>query len=94
MKDVERFIIELRPVPPGRYCFDRDPWYRMRGLLKVALRRFGLWCTRVEVKSGAPACPATEKPLLSRASTPIRSGDGCSPHYTRGSTDARDELTA
>ena len=54
MKDVERFILEFRPEPSGRDQFDRDPHYRLRGLLKVALRRFGLRCVRVEEKP-APA---------------------------------------
>lgn len=75
MKDVERFIIELRPEPPGRDNFGRDPWYRLRGLLKVALRRFGLRCVRVDVKHGAPAGLATEK--LSPPS------DGCSGLHDR-----------
>ncbi len=82
MKDVERFTIEYR--------FDRDPSCRLRGLLKVALRRFGLRCVRVDVK------PAAMKPLSRRRAprSVACGGDGCSPNYTCGPTKARGELNA
>ena len=60
MKDSERFILEFRPEParPGQ----PDPMYRLRGLPKVALRRFGLRCVCVDVKPST----ATAKDVLSR----------------------------
>ena len=93
MKDVERFIIELRAEPPGRDCYDRDPWYQLRGLLKMALRRFGMRCTRVEVKLGAPAGLATEKALSSQRRGVRVSTTGHPSHYTSEPTNARGGLT-
>ncbi len=87
MKDVERFVITLQPKPPGQDDYGRDARYRLRGLLKAALRRFGLRCVHVEVKSAA------KKALPFPAGTPIRSGDGCSPIYTSEPTKARGNRT-
>jgi len=40
------FLLWLRPEPPVT-----DPIRALRGLLKAALRRFGLRCTHVEVSN-------------------------------------------
>lgn len=45
-----RFIVILRPVPHGVDHLGRDPHYRLRVLLKRALRYFGLRCEQVRVE--------------------------------------------
>ncbi len=40
----------LRPEPPGKDDYGRDPAYRMKGFLKVMLRRFGWRCLSVRPK--------------------------------------------
>ena len=47
-RDANDIVITLRPAPPGRDVFGRDAYYRLRGLLKVAGRRFGLRCISVK----------------------------------------------
>lgn len=98
MKPVERFIITLRPEPPGRDHLDRDATYRLRGMLKVALRRFGLRCVSVEIRtieSSGPgiALDPTKEALSFQASAPNHSGDGRSPLYTNDPTKARDKYS-
>ncbi|GEM_PF-2181562 len=44
MKPQTIFHLLLRPEPRGVDAFGRDPLYRLRGALKVLLRRFGLRC--------------------------------------------------
>ena len=65
MKRPQRFIIELRPEPPGRDEFGRDPWYRLRGLLKRLLRTHGFRCVKIETDPGqsAAAEPGTDNEL-------------------------------
>jgi len=41
-------VLTLRAVPAGLDALGRDPTYRLKGLLKVALRRFGLRCVRIQ----------------------------------------------
>ena len=48
--DEPEFKLTIRPLPtrPG----EPDPLYRLRGALKVLLRRFRLRCTRIDVVEG------------------------------------------
>lgn len=44
IKNAPRFVLTLRPVPAGKDRLGRDVVIRLRGALKVLLRRFGLRC--------------------------------------------------
>ena len=44
------FVLTLRPVPRGSDRFGRSPLYRMKGLLKTMLRRFGWRCVSLRPK--------------------------------------------
>ena len=57
MNEKLAFKLELRPVP-GKWF--GEPEYRLRGLLKLALRSFGLRATACTVVMPPPA---TEPPL-------------------------------
>ena len=46
----ERFILTLRPDPSGRDHLKRKPVIRLRALLKICLRQFGLRCVSVVVE--------------------------------------------
>ena len=92
MKDVERFILTLKPEPPGRDQLDRDPWYRIRGLLKLALRQFGLRCTCVEVKPAAPSGATAERTLSFPGRAPSApTATGARPIYPQGEEKATGE---
>jgi len=55
----DRFVVTLRPVPPGADRFGRTAAYRLRRALKVLFRRFGLRCVSVEeTLSAAPSASA------------------------------------
>lgn len=55
-----RFILILEPSPAGKDQHGRDPAYRLRGLLKIALRSFGLRCVDVRPADPATPSPATD----------------------------------
>ena len=44
----DEIVLTLRPIPAGVDRLGRDVSYRLRGLLKVALRRFGFRCVRLD----------------------------------------------
>ncbi|MCH8852371.1 MAG: hypothetical protein IID41_06910 [Planctomycetes bacterium] len=46
MTDPREIRLTLRPVK--RKADQPDAWYRLRGLLKVSLRRFGWRCVKIE----------------------------------------------
>lgn len=56
----ERYVLELKPEPPGPDVFGQTPIGRLRLLLKMCLRKFGLRCTDVRVR-GRPGPPALPK---------------------------------
>lgn len=56
----ERFLVTLRPEPGVAGLV------ALRGLLKVALRRFGLRCIRVEIVLPADDAPNPERRALAR----------------------------
>lgn len=43
----ERFLVEFKARPPGRDHLDLEPTYRLKMLLKRALRAWGLRCVKV-----------------------------------------------
>lgn len=45
-----RYFLELRPAPDGPDHLVREPVVRVRALLKIAGRRYGLRCTRIAAK--------------------------------------------
>lgn len=45
------YVMHVRPEPAGKDEYGRDPAYRMRGFLKVMLRRFGWRCISLRPKS-------------------------------------------
>lgn len=44
------YVMHIRPEPAGKDEYGRDPLYRMRGFLKVMLRRFGWRCISLRPK--------------------------------------------
>ena len=63
------FVMTIRPEPtkPGQ----PDPMYRLKGVLKVMLRRFGWRCLSVRPKS---LDERQGEPNAGRAGTPEREG--------------------
>lgn len=58
MADRQEFKITLRPEPtaPGQ----PDPAYRLKGALKVLLRRFHFRCTRIDTIEDSKSQPPTK----------------------------------
>ncbi len=46
----EDFVLTIRPQPRGRDGYGRSPLYRLKGVLKVMLRRFGWRCVSLRPK--------------------------------------------
>ena len=51
--------IRLTIRPEKRKPDQPDAWYRLRGLLKVSLRRFGLRCIKIETDQDENGDPNT-----------------------------------
>lgn len=45
------FVLTIRPEPPGKDDYGRDPLYRLKGVLKTMRRRFGWRCVSLRPQS-------------------------------------------